>query len=94
MILQFIMRKRLAGDSRFTLLRILWCKYVKTELNNPAYFSKQFSLSIHPYFYRFSKGLCEFRVTVFGLNLHYRDSGMRANNVVAKFERVKDSYDI
>jgi hypothetical protein len=75
MILQFVMQKRITGDSRFTLFRVLWCKNIKSKENSPAYFSKHLSLSFHPYFYKFSKGWREFRITLFGLNLHYVDKG-------------------
>lgn len=52
-------------DRRYTLIRFESKRYIYGD-------GKALSISIHPYMWRFKKGYREFRLTIAGINIHYR----------------------
>lgn len=78
MKLQIVFKKRMLGDSRFTLIRILFLNTRPREpIKSPAYYDIKVSFSLHPYLFKFRTGYRDFRLTLLGLNLHYKDSNQR-----------------
>jgi hypothetical protein len=65
MLIHWNTGKRLKGDSRYTLVRFESKNYIRGE-------GRKLSISLHPYVWMFEPGYKAFRLTLLGLNIHYK----------------------
>lgn len=57
--------KRGKGDTRYTLVRLETNRFIYRQ-------GWSLSISLHPFLWKWHEGYQEFRLTLLGVNIHYR----------------------